>query len=357
MFHDVTRCVWKLKKALYGLKQAAREWHKALVERLSEIGFDRCHSDPALFVSRVGKCFIFLWVDALFIFSEKELLQPLADKILSTFDGRDLKELSHVLGMEVKRDREARTLSISHKQMIRDVLERNNMSGCRCSPTPLVPWEKIMSLSEDPTQEKASVSDHKRFMKVVGSIQYIAAVTRPDIAYVAHTLARHMAGSATKHWLAVQHVLRYLQSTIDVVLTFNGSGNESVVDVYCDANFANGVSLKSVSGMVLRMYGNCVFWRSKRQDIIARDTTEAELIAMSSATNGLMWIKQLCTDLNITAKNPTLWGDNKSANFLAVNPISSDRSKHIRVRHLRVREYVEHKEMDVHVGRHERNAG
>ena len=51
--------------------------------------------------------------------------------------------------------------------------------------------------------------------------------------------------------------------------------------------------------------------------------------------------------LSITAKTPTLWGDNKSANLLAVNPVSSERSKHIRVRHLRVREYVEHEEMDV----------
>ena len=39
-----------------------------------------------------------------------------------------------------------------------------------------------------------------------------------------------------------------------------------------------------------------VFWRSKRQDITAGDTTEAELIAMSNAANELMWIKQLCTD-------------------------------------------------------------
>ena len=154
------------------------------------------------------------------IFREKELLQPLVDKILSTFDGRDLNELSHVLGMEVKQDRKAKTLSISHKQMIFDLLERNNMSGSRCSPTPRVPREKIMSLSEHPTEEKASVPDHKRFMKAVGSIQYIAALTRPDIAYAAHTLARHMAGSAAKHWLAVQHVRRYLQSTTDVALTF-----------------------------------------------------------------------------------------------------------------------------------------
>ena len=147
--------------------------------------------------------------------------------------------------------------------------------------------------------------------------------------------------------LAVQHVMRYLQSTIDVVTTFNGSGNETVVDMYCDADFSNGASLKSVSGMVLRMYGNCVSWYSKRQYVIAGDTIEAVLIAMSSAANELMWINQFCTDLNITAKKPTLWGDNKSANLLAVNPISSDRSKHKRVRHLRVREYVEHDEMDV----------
>ena len=114
MFHDGKRRVWKLKKALYGLKQAAREWHEALVELFSELGVDRCHGDPALFMSRVVKCLIFLWVDDLLIFSEKKLLQPLVDKILATFDGRDLKELSHELGVEVKRDRMAWTLSISH---------------------------------------------------------------------------------------------------------------------------------------------------------------------------------------------------------------------------------------------------
>ena len=78
-----------------------------------------------------------------------------------------------------------------------------------------------------------------------------------------------MAGSATKDLLAVRHVMMYLQSTIDVVLTFKCLGNESMVDMYSDADFANGVSLKSVSCMVLRMYGNWVFWRSKRQDTIA----------------------------------------------------------------------------------------
>ena len=73
IFHDCTRRVWKSKKALYCLKQAEREWHKALAKPLSELGFDRCHSDHALFVSKVGRCFIFLWVDHLLIFSEKQV--------------------------------------------------------------------------------------------------------------------------------------------------------------------------------------------------------------------------------------------------------------------------------------------
>ena len=107
----------------------------------------------------------------------------------------------------------------------------------------------------------------------------------------------------------------YLQKTVNLGLQFTASEGYSVAEAYSDADFANALSLKSVSGSMLMMYGNCVFWRSKRQAVIAGDTTEAELIAMSSVANELMWLKQLCTDLSLSVFMPTLWGDNKSANF------------------------------------------
>ena len=81
--------------------------------------------------------------------------------------------------------------------------------------------------------------------------------------------------------------------------------------------------------------------------MIAGDTTEAELIAMSAAANELMALKKLMVDLELPVVKPTLWGDNKSANILANDPIASDRSKHIRVKHLRVREFVERDEIKV----------
>ena len=336
--------VWRLRKALYGLKQAAREWHQVLAELLRDLDFVRCHSDPALYVRKYGTCIIFIWVDDLLIFTTADVMKPLCDQILARFKGRtegEIGEIGKVLGMEIMRDRSSRAITVSHRMKIKDLPESNGMKGCRTSPTPLVPKEKLKSLKEDSSQEPATISDHQKYMKVVGSIQYIACVTLPDLAFAAHSLARHMSASSKEHWLVAQHVLRYLQKTVNLGLQFSASKGYSVAEAYSDADFANALSLKSVSGNMVMMYGNCVFWRSKRKAMIAGDTTEAELIAMSSAANELMWLKQLCTNLSLNVYMQTLWGDNKSANLLATNSLSSDLSKHIRVRHLRVRDAVE----------------
>ena len=65
-------------------------------------------------------------------------------------------------------------------------------------------------------------------MKVVGSIQYIACVTRPDLDFAAHSLARHMSAASKQHWLAAQHVMRYLQKTGNLGLLFTASKGYSV---------------------------------------------------------------------------------------------------------------------------------
>ena len=80
--------VWRLRKALYGLKQAAREWHQVLAELLRDLDFVRCHSDPALYVRKYGRCIIFIWVDVLLIFTTQDVMKPLCDQILERFKAR-----------------------------------------------------------------------------------------------------------------------------------------------------------------------------------------------------------------------------------------------------------------------------
>ena len=83
-------------------------------------------------------------------------------------------------------------MAITQRMKIKNLLEANGMKGCRTSATPLAPKEKLKSLKEDPSQEPATISEHQTYMKGVGSIQYIACVTRPDFAFVAHSLAKHI---------------------------------------------------------------------------------------------------------------------------------------------------------------------
>jgi len=97
--------VWELKKTLYGLKQAAREWHRELARTLAKMGFHRSAADPALYVRAHGRCFVFLWVDDLFIFSQPTGLQELIQEVLTVFEGRDLGDLRWALGAEILRDR------------------------------------------------------------------------------------------------------------------------------------------------------------------------------------------------------------------------------------------------------------
>lgn len=58
-------------------------------------------------------------------------------------------------------------------------------------------------------------------------------------------------------------------------------------------------------------------------------TTESELTEMSAAICELMWLQKICIGFAIDAKKPTLWGDKKSSNFIALIPVSSERSKHM----------------------------
>ena len=61
---------------------------------------------------------MFPWVDGVLIFRAKDQMQPLVDRILRTFEGRDLEELSHVLGMKVIRDRSKRTITITNRTIL-----------------------------------------------------------------------------------------------------------------------------------------------------------------------------------------------------------------------------------------------
>ena len=60
---------------------------------MNELGFECSDADAGQYVRTHGRCFIFLWIDDLFIFCLSAEVKELVEAILSKFEGRDLGEL------------------------------------------------------------------------------------------------------------------------------------------------------------------------------------------------------------------------------------------------------------------------
>ena len=82
-------------------------------------------------------------------------------------------------------------------------------------------------------------------------------------------------------------------------------------------------------------------WRSQKQSCVALSTAEAEYMALCSAAQEAVWMRELSSDLGNQQSQPTLiHEDNQSAIAMAKNPQFHKRPKHINIKYHYVREQV-----------------
>lgn len=186
------------------------------------------------------------------------------------------------------------------------------------------------------------------YKQLVGSIIYLATVSRPDIAFAANFLSRAMDKPTKMHWVTAKRVLKYLKGTMDKGLNYSVNGNKKLV-AYSDSDFAGDVTdRKSTSGYVM-MLGDCaISWSSKKQSIVTLSSTEAEFVAASAAAKEIKYLRNLLKDLGLEQTEPTtLHIDNRSTIFLANDYVTGENSKHIDVRYFWIRQEVENKNIQI----------
>ena len=78
--------------------------------------------------------------------------------------------------------------------------------------------------------------------------------------------------------------------------------------------------------------GNLRSWKSKKQDVVARSSVEAEYQAMTLATCELIWLKHLLQELKF-GKDEQMKHlcDNQVALHISSNLVFHERTKHIEV--------------------------
>ena len=164
----------------------------------------------------------------------------------------------------------------------------------------------------------------------MGSLLYLATRTRPDITYAVSNVARFASNPTTQHWTAVKRIFRYLRGTIHLGLLYKGSDSTEVVG-YSNADW--GGDYTDFIG------GTAISWRSNKQTCVALSTAEAEYMALASAAQEAVWLRQLSDDMNIEMSGPTvIFEDNQSTICMAHNPQFHCHTKYIGIKYHFVRE-------------------
>ena len=155
--------------------------------------------------------------------------------------------------------------------------------------------------------------DPLEYQAIVGSLMYIALAT---------------------HLTVAKRVLRYLKSTAHHRLHFSNSESNTGITGYTDSDWANdSADRKSQGGHVFILNNGAISWQSRKQDLVAASTTEAEYIACSEASREARWLRQLQRDVSgIIQLPPTpIYTDSQGALTHITTGISKARTKHIDV--------------------------
>ena len=329
--------VCKLKRSLYGLKQSPRCWNHAFRSFMESIGFEQSAADPCVYIQPTTLSIVAVYVDDLILVTQTEgEMMDLKAKFKNQFRMKDMGEIHYCLGMSMQKC--DGKLIMHQKQYIEQLLNRYGLRDANPVSTPAdvnVTLQKHDGISQD--------VDAKLYQSMTGSLLYLAIGTRPDISQAVGAVTKFNAAPSQSHLTAVKRIFRYLKGTINHTLQYSKSSTGQVMG-YSDADYAGDMNDRhSTTGLVFTLAGGAISWISKKQQVVALSTTEAEYIALCSATQEAVWLKRLVEEIRPNeVKTPILiQEDNQGTIAMSNNPVAHARSKHIDVKYHYIREAKE----------------
>ena len=247
----------------------------------------------------------------------------LEQELMREFVIKNLGKMKYFLGIEVAHSKNG--MMLSQQKYILDLLAETGFMDCRPAKIPIEVNHKL-NLNED--EQKINAREYQRLVR---RLIYLAH-TRPDISNDVNILSQFMHSPRISHFQAAHRTLRYLKGTTGLGLHFKRS-SMICLNAYTDSDFVGSLSdRRSTSGYCIFLAGNLVIWRSKKQDVVARSSTEAEFRALAHELTEIIWIKRILQDLKIKINGScNIFCDNQSTIRVAHNPVQHDRMKHVSI--------------------------
>ena len=301
------------------------------------MGFICISSDAGLFLYKTKEGFVLVVVyvdDALFCGKNKSLVRKMKAKFMERWECRDLGESSEFLRMRIRR--EGMKVKLDQVPYLDKLIITCGMQNAKSAPTPLP-----AGFIPKPSEEESTPALRSRYQTVIGSLLYIMLGTRPDIAFAVTKLAQYAANPSQDHLNKALYICRYLIGSRDYALVYDGQKGLGLT-ACTDSDWASDPhSRRSQTGFFLKLAGGIFSWTSRAQKTIAHSATEAEYMALSDCSRQVVWVRSLLGELGYRLNAIPICGDNQGSIFMASNPVTEARSKHIDIRYHYIRKVIE----------------
>ena len=344
--------VLKLNKALYGLVQAARRFYVEFASYLIDPKggkFKRCPADPCLFVRIEGNEMVLcgIHVDDGILVGSPPLLEQVLKDISARFAIKpNTGDMNEYLGCNINHS--GNKIRITQDRLLGSLQKLSPMEE-RSFDTPAAPGQILQKVTE--YEDPLSDEEQKNYRAGVGKLMYLVKHSRPDIATAARKLSKHMAKAKPEHMRALQRALKYVHDTPEYGNVLHASTNTREINItgIADATYAaDPDTRRSVTGFLIYVDSNLMFWKSRMQDSVALSSTEAEYMAVSQCLCEMLFIIQVVEFLGITVRRPmVIYTDNTGVIDMSKNLTASGRTRHIDIRHHHIRDHIESGLIDI----------
>lgn len=87
------------------------------------------------------------------------------------------------------------------------------MSECNSVQTPLDVNQKLNKTMCPKTEAERELMMRVPFRQLMGSLQFLAQCTRPDICFAVSSVSSFCSNPGEVHWIAAKRILRYLKGS------------------------------------------------------------------------------------------------------------------------------------------------
>jgi hypothetical protein len=332
----------QLLAAIYGLPIAARCAQEELVANLTLDGlFIQADCDDCLFVmapNPSGAEFVIgTHVDDSTCTGNQLGYELTVARLKSVFEITIVAEPKVILGVQLERDYNSKTLKLHQESFINQALAEFKLENSNCKDLPMDPGvansvlKKIVGLQEKKDDASKSGGFESVCRSMIGKLLFLKC--RPDVAFATSFMARFAACAGPDEFRRIKNIFLYLKKDPSRGIILSGIGNDSL-SAFSDADLGGDPqSVRSTSGVILRMNGGgALFFSAKLQKKVSDSTFMAETYAAHRACKEILFFVDLCTFLKFKVTLPIpLCVDNGNVYNLNSGSINHAGSKHFRI--------------------------